>query len=447
MKNIRGSALLTDLYQLTMMQGYYELGMTETAVFEYFVRKVPANRNYLVAAGLEQVLDFLEQLQFSSEELQWLAADGRFKPAFLEQLAKLSFTGRVHAMPEGTVFFADEPVIRVTASLPEAQLIESRLINIAQYQTLVATKAARCVLAAPNKLLVDFGMRRAHGSEAGLLAARASYVAGFSGTATTLAGMLFGIPTVGTMAHSFVLAHDNESRSFEDFAHANPGNVVLLLDTYDTEAAAQELVAMAPRLIEQGITIQGVRLDSGDLAAHARRVRRILDEGGLAAVTIFASGDLDEYRLTELMETETPIDGFGIGSRLDTSDDVPHLSCVYKLQEYANIPRRKRSEGKATWPGRKQVFRSFDGNTMTGDVIGLENEDTSGTPLLELVMDHGRRQEPREPLEAIRGRTAANLAQLPTPLRSLDTAASYPVEISGPVRKLAEEADKRSRNG
>src|SRR5512145_2088135 len=278
------SPLLTDLYQLNMIQAYLEHGECRTAVFEFFVRKLPRERGFLIAAGLEQVLDFLENLHFSPEELEWLARTGRFGKRLLDHLARLRFTGDVHAMPEGTVFFANEPILRVTAPLPQAQLIETRLINILHFQSLIAAKAARMVLAAPGKQLVDFGLRRAHGAEAGLMAARASYIAGFAGTATVLAGQLFDIPIFGTMAHSYIQAHHNETVAFERFAHARPEGVVFLIDTYDTEAAARKVVALAPRIKAAGIAVSGVRLDSGDLIALSKRVRQILDEGGLADV-------------------------------------------------------------------------------------------------------------------------------------------------------------------
>src|ERR1700761_1134380 len=262
----RPSALLTDLYQLNMIQAYLDRGSTETAVFELFARNLPPRRGFLLAAGLEQALQFLESLEFSAAEIDWLKSTGRFRSNLIDYLATLRFTGDVHAMPEGTAFFANEPILRVTAPLPQAQLVESRLINIIHYQTLIAAKAARMMLAAPGKQLVDFGLRRAHGAEAGLMAARASYLAGFDGTATTLAGRLWGVPLYGTMAHSFIQAWDDEAHAFEDFARAQPENVVLLLDTYDTEAAAKKVAALAPRLAAAGIRIKGVRLDSGDLA-------------------------------------------------------------------------------------------------------------------------------------------------------------------------------------
>src|ERR1051325_2097546 len=261
------SLLLTDLYQLTMLQGYFDGGMEQTAVFEFFVRKLPVQRNFLIAAGVEQVLGFLENARFTPEDLEWVSRQPAFRPDFVRYLTNWRFSGDVDAMPEGTIFFPNEPILRVTAPLPQAQLVESRLINLIHFQTLIASKAARSVLLAPGKLLVDFGLRRAHGAEAALLAARASYLAGFAGTATVLAGQTFGIPLYGTMAHSFIEAQDDETEAFERFARARPDNVVLLLDTYDTEAAARKVVALAPRLKASGIAIRGVRLDSGDLVA------------------------------------------------------------------------------------------------------------------------------------------------------------------------------------
>ena len=438
------SALLTDLYQLNMMQAYLDRGETKTAVFEFFVRKLPRDRGFLIAAGLEQVLEFLEALRFTPEELDWLAATGRFGKNLLDYLAGLRFTGDIHAMPEGTVFFADEPILRVTAALPEAQLIETRVINLLQFQTMIAAKAARMVLAAPGKRLVDFGLRRAHGAEAGLMAARASYIAGFAGTATVLADKRFGIPIFGTMAHSYVQIHDDESQAFENFARARPKNLILLIDTYDTEAAARKVVALAPRLEAAGIAVAAVRLDSGDLIALSRSARRILDDGGLTDVTIFASGGIDETTIANIIRSGAPIDGFGIGSSLTTSSDAPGLDCVYKLEEYAGLPRRKRSAGKATWPGRKQVWRRFkpDGR-MAADVLSVEDDAQQGEPLIEVVMHGGKRLKPAPTLAEVRARAARDLERLPEPLRRLEPAASYPVEVSDALRRLAVEVDGR----
>jgi nicotinate phosphoribosyltransferase len=437
------SPLLTDLYQLTMLDANRAHQMNDTAVFELFVRKLPRSSNFMMAAGLEQALEFLEQLRFSGDELAWIRTSGRFGSGFAEYLEALSFMGDVYAMPEGTVFFPDEPILRIVASLPEAQLVETRLMNIIHFQSMIATKATRSILAAPGKLLVDFGLRRAHGAEAGLFAARAAYIAGYSGTATVLAGCEFGIPLYGTMAHSFVQAHDDEIDAFAHFASVYPDGTTLLIDTYDTEQAARKIVRLAPRLAQRGVQIGGVRLDSGDLGALAKSVRTILDEGGLAHARIFASGNLDEYRLSDLIRSGAPIDAFGVGTSLDTSSDAPSLDTVYKLQEYAGKPRRKRSLGKATWPGRKQVFRQYDGaGHMKRDVVSVEGDKQPGESLLVRVMAHGRRTGAPETLDAIRVRAARELERLPQAMRSLEPAPTpYPVEIAPGLRNLAREVD------
>ena len=449
------SPLLTDLYQINMMQAYLDHGDTDTAVFELFVRSLPPRRGFLLAAGLQQALDFLENLCFSSADIDWLKSTGRFNTNLLDYLGDFRFSGEVHAISEGTAFFASEPILRVTAPLPQAQLVESRLINILHFQTLIAAKAARCVLAAPGKLLVDFGMRRAHGAEAALLAARASYLAGFAGTATVLAGQAFGIPLFGTMAHSFIEAQDDEMAAFEVFARARPDNVVLLLDTYDTEAAARKVVTLAPRLKAAGIAIRGVRLDSGDLVGLAKSVRAILDAGGLPEVTIFASGGLDEDTLAHLARAQAPIDGFGVGTSLTTSSDAPAIDFVYKLQEYGGAPRRKHSDNKATWPGRKQVWRHHDTNgRMAGDRITLESTFSSAVatgagpePLLDCVMRDGRRLRASPSLDEIRARAKRELERLPEPLRRLEPDATYAVEIGADLVELAALVDGRIRRG
>lgn len=441
------SILLTDLYQLTMLQAYHAGGLGQTAVFELFARALPADRGFYVAAGLEQLLDFLEQAAFTREDLDWLRGTGRFTPQFVDSLSQWRFTGDVDALPEGTVFFPDEPLVRVTAPMPEAQLVESRLINILHLQTLIATKAVRSVLAAPGKLLVDFGMRRAHGAEAALYAARASFIAGFAGSATVLAERLWGVPAFGTMAHSFVEAFDRESDAFAVFARAQPQNVTLLIDTYDTEAAAQKVATLAPALAAEGIQIKAVRLDSGDLNAHARRVRGILDHAGLRTVGIFASGGLDEHDLVRLISGGAPIDGFGVGTRLDTSADAPYLDCAYKLQVFDGIPRRKRSEGKASWPGAKQVYRRIgaDGRFL-GDLITLESAPGEGEPLLVPAMRGGRRVIEGEDLARMRARCADQVARLPPGVRLLRGPAPYPVRVAESLVTLAAELDARSQH-
>ena len=437
-------ALLTDLYELTMLQAYFDEGLEGTAVFEFFVRKLPRGRNFLMTSGLAQVLDYLEGLRFTQDDLDWLASTRRFKPTFLDYLGLLRFQGDVHAMREGEIFFPHEPILRVTAPIAQAQWVETRIINLLQFEVIVASKAARCVLAAPGKLLVDFGLRRAHGAEAGLLAARASYLAGFSGTSTVQAARDFDIPIFGTMAHSYILVHETEESAFERFACSQPENVTLLIDTYDTEAAARKVAVLAPRLEAQGIRIRAVRLDSGDLADLAKRVRGVLDEAGLVHVHIFCSGNLDEDEIQRLLATGAPIDGFGVGTRLDTSADAPYLDCAYKLVEYAGRPRRKRSEGKATWPGRKQVFRRYgpDGR-MEGDTVTTEGDLLAGEPLVVPVMRDGRRIGPTTGLTEARERATRALASLPDALRKLDPAQPpYRVEISSGLVQLAHEVDQ-----
>jgi nicotinate phosphoribosyltransferase len=440
------SALLTDLYQLTMLQAYFDQGMNDTAVFEFFVRDLPRARGFLVAAGLEQVLEYLETLRLSDAELAWLERSGRFSPRFLASLADLRFTGDVVAMPEGSVFFPNEPILRVVAPLREAQLVETRIINLLQFQSLIAAKAARVRLAAPHHLLVDFGLRRAHGAEAGLLSARASYLAGFDGTATVLAGMRWDIPLYGTMAHSFIQAESDELTAFEHFARSHPQANTLLIDTYDTEAAARSIVPLARKLAADGIHIRAVRLDSGDLSVHARRVREILDAGGFGSIEIFASGGLDEYSIAELVASAAPINGFGVGTRMNTSADQPYLECVYKLQEYGGIARRKRSEGKATWPGRKQVWRRYGANgRMAEDTLALEQDAQPGEALLKPVMSCGRRLAPSPPLAAVRAFAAEELRRLPEALRALTPESTYPVSVAPALAALARAVDAQTR--
>lgn len=447
--NSGDGALLTDLYQLTMLQAYYDEGLHGQAVFELFVRKLPPGRSFLMLAGIEQALDYLENLRFTAEEINWLRESGRFRADFVDWLASFRFAGSVWAMREGSVFFAEEPVLRVEAPITQAQFVESRLINLVNYATMVASKAARCRLAAPARLLVDFGLRRAHGAEAGLLAARAAWLAGFDGTATVLAGQRFGIPLFGTMAHSYIQAHDQEAEAFARFATSQQGNVSLLIDTYDTEEGARRVAALAPALRARGVRITAVRLDSGDLGEHARAVRQIFDESGLNAVHIFASGNLDEWRIARLLEAGAPIDGFGVGTHLTTSEDAPSLDMVYKLQVYNGQARRKRSEGKATWPGAKQVWRlcTSDGN-VAGDLVALADEAPptgKASALLQPVMNGGRRLAAPPTLAALRQHAAAGLDSLPAVLRATDSpnpAPHWPVRISPALRALADELDR-----
>ena len=436
------SPLTTDLYELNMVQAYLDRGENKEAVFEFFVRRLPARRGFMLAAGLDDALSYLEALQFSDADIAWLKSTGRFRDNMLEYLSTFRFTGDVHAIPEGSVCFPNEPLLRVTAPLPQAQLVESRLINILNFQTLIASKAARMVLAAPDKVLADFGLRTAHGAEAGLFSARASYIAGFAGAANVLAGERYGIPIVGTMAHSFVQVHDDELQAFENFARARPDGVILLIDTYDTEAGARKVVELAPRLAADGISIRGVRIDSGDLAAAAFKVRTILDEGGLTSAIILVSGGIDEDVLQAMVAAGAPIDGYGIGVSLATSIDAPAFDCAYKLQEYGGHPKRKLSEGKQTWPGRKQVWRTYDAEgRMSGDILSTDDDKQPGEPLIVPVMRGGKRVGSTPTLVQIRERTVHNLARMPLPLVQLQPDVSYPVEVADALRNLAIQAD------
>lgn len=434
----RVGLLTTDLYQLTMLDAYRQAGMNEHAVFEFYCRRLPPTRCFLVTAGIELLLDQLETARFDPVELDWLGACGRFSGDFVDHLARWRFTGDVDATPEGTIMFADEPMLRIEAPIEEAQLVETLVINMLHFQTLIASKAARMVLAAPTAQLIDFGLRRAHGLETGIHAARAAYLAGFAGTATVAAGARFGIPLFGTMAHSFIQAHSGEAKAFLQFAAARPADTTFLIDTYDTEEAARLVTQIAGPLRVHGIMVNGVRIDSGDLAAHASAVRRILDAAGLKEVRIVASGGLDEWKLRDLSAGGVPIDAYGIGTSLTTSQDAPALDCAYKLVSYAGKPCRKRSEGKMLWPGAKQVFRRHDGRgRMAGDVVALVAEPVDGEPLLRPVMRRGRRLAAAD-LEAARERMRAAFAALPEGLADLDRSPGYPVEISAGIRGIAD---------
>lgn len=440
-------ALLTDLYELHMMQAYQALGMDDTAVFDLIVRRLPEGRNFLVAAGLEQVLGYLADLHFTDEELAWLDGTKRFSTPFLRSLAALRFTGTVDAVPEGTVVFAGEPVLRIAAPIGQAQLVESRIINLIQLPMLVASKAVRCVLAARGRAVIDFGLRRAHGREAALLGARACCLAGYDATATVLAGQRFGIPVAGTMAHAFIQAHDSEEQAFAAFARSGTGGMTLLVDTYDVARALERAARLARTLRESGAAarIEAVRIDSGELASQARLARAVLDGAGCGEVKIAVSGDLDEYRIADLVASGAPIDIFGVGTRIATAADAPYLDCAYKLAEYAGLGRRKRSPGKESWPGRKQVYRCQDDDgILAHDTIGLETEAVPGRPLLEPVMRSGERACPHWTLAHMRQTLRTALAGLPPALLGLAPAEAPKVAVSSGLRELAQQVDLRT---
>ena len=427
------ASLVTDLYEITMAAAFHAAGAFETATFDLFVRSLPGPRRFLIAAGLDDALVFLERFRFAGASLDYLASLAMFAPDFLEYLAAMRFQGEVRAPAEGEIVFANEPLLSVTAPLPQAQLVETFLLNCIGFQTMIASKAARIAIATgPDRSFVDFSPRRDHGADAALKAARAAVIGGAAATSLALAGRLYGLEVSGTMAHSFVMRFEEEADAFRHFARTFPGDAVLLIDTYDTEEGARVAAAVATELAPEGITIRGVRIDSGDLARLSRSVRRILDDAGHAEVAVFASGDLDEHRIAGMVAAGCPVDAFGVGTRLGTSADAPYLGVVYKLVEAAGRPVMKLSSGKATLPGRKQVWRGED-----HDVIGLAGEDLAGRPLLDEVMVGGTRARPAEPIGTMAARRAAGVAALPERLRTLTgTEEPWPVRVSPDLAAL-----------
>ncbi len=424
------TALLTDLYELTMLQAYWANSMHQEAVFSFFSRKLPQQRNFLLACGLEDVLAYLEELHFTPRALDYLHGLQMFQEDFLHWLSSFSFQGDVYAMPEGTVCFAHEPLLEVVAPIGQAQLLESYLINQYHVQTLAASKAARVSLAAGDKKVIDFGLRRIHGIDAGLKSARGFYVAGVQATSNVLAGAAYGIPVSGTMAHSFIQAHDNELDAFRNFARAFP-QTVLLVDTFDSLEGTRKVIQLAGELGAE-FHIRGIRIDSSDLKELSFQLRQELDTAGLHEVSIFASGSLDEYRVLDLVESKAPVDGFGVGTKMGVSNDAPYLDMVYKLASYAGKGRMKTSIGKETLPHQKQVFRQERDSTYIQDILAASTETHPGRPLLRQVMHKGKRLSAgQETLPEIRDRAHNELAALPSALRSLSPAQQvYPVRTS-----------------
>ncbi|HEY6403593.1 MAG TPA: nicotinate phosphoribosyltransferase [Blastocatellia bacterium] len=430
--NIGNSGLATDLYQLTMAAAYHANGRDERASFELYTRKLPTGRSYLIVAGLEQALEYLRDMRFSGDEIEYvrgLPAFSHVSAEFFDYLRDFRFTGEVWAMPEGTVAFAGEPLLRVTAPLIEAQIVETYLLATVNFQTLIATKAARIVGSAQGRGIIEFGARRAHGFGAAVYAARAAFIGGCAGTSNVETGRRFGLPVYGTAAHSFTMAFDREIDAFRAFFNVFPESSTLLLDTYDTVAAARLATEFGPKL-------RGVRLDSGDLLELSKQVRVILDEAGMRRTKIFASGDLNEFKIADLIAAGAPIDLFGVGTDLSTSRDAPALGGVYKLVEIdfdgRESPRMKLSRDKATYPHRKQVWRlTANDGSFAGDVIGRADEtDLPGAPLLELVMRDGRITGPPSSIQQSQERARRQLAALPEPHKKLIEAQDYPVRYS-----------------
>ncbi len=438
--------LLLDLYELTMAQGYWQAKKhEELASFDLFVRQLPRSRGYLINAGLEDILDYIDNLRFSPEDIDYLRRQNLFSADFLDYLAKFKFNGDIWAMSEGELFFSNEPVIRVTANIIEAQILESFLLNTVNLATMITTKASRVVSVAANKRVFDFALRRTHGQDAALKVARSSYIAGFAGTSNVLAGKIYGIPVVGTMAHSYVMCFKKELDSFMSYARAFPDKTTLLVDTYNTRKGIQAAVRVGRRLKEKGHKLLGIRLDSGDLTAQSKMARRMLDEAGLTEVGIFASGNLDEYKIYELLKRGAKIDNFGVGTKMGVSQDAPFIDVIYKISEITDetgnfLPTMKLSESKTTFPGRKQVYRICNSKgKFLRDILALETEEVEGLPLLRQVVCKGRIVYSRPKLNQIRDFASQNLSALPEKYKRIRKPAVYPVIISKQLKNLIKD--------
>ena len=446
--NEENMSMFTDLYELTMCASYFDNKKFEPATFDLFIRRLPEARSYFLFAGLEQILRYLESMKFTEKHLAYLKKQG-FDSEFIDYLRNFKFTGDVWSVPEGTVAFPCEPLVRVTAPIIEAQLVETFLLNTVNLQTTIATKASRVVDAAEGRAVVEFGLRREHGIDAGMKVARSSYMAGCQGTSNVLAGLAYGIPIFGTMAHSFIMSYKKEIDAFRAFAKTFPNKSTLLIDTYDDLAGAEKAAVVAEELEKNGHKLGGVRLDSGDLAETSKKVRALLDAKGLGYVKIFASGDLDEFRIADLLSKGAKIDAFGVGTRMGTSADKPYVDVIYKLCETMGAkgsfsPIMKLSEGKTTLPGRKQVFRfSDEKGFLAKDTIALASEKMEGEPLLTKVMENGKITYDLPSLNDIRTTASRNLAKLHEKYKKLTDAPTYPVELSEALEELIRKLKRK----
>lgn len=438
-ESVYSPVLLTDLYELTMAAAYYQQQMFAPATFSLFIRDYPPHRGYFVSAGLDEVLDFLASLHFSREDLDYLDATQRFSHDFLHYLSRLRFTGDVVAIPEGRLFFKDEPILEVTAPIIEAQLVETYVINAINLQVAIATKASRCVYAAQGRSLVDFSLRRTQGAEAGLKVAKTSFMVGFSGTSNVLAGKLYDIPISGTMAHSFITSFENEIDAFRAFSEVFPEDTVLLIDTYDNMSGARNAARVAKEMADRGHELKGVRLDSGDMAQISKKVKAFFDAQGLNEIRIFASGGFDEFKIARVLEQGAKIDAFGVGTKMGVSADAPYTDMAYKLVKYDGRPVLKLSAGKRTLVDEKQVFRKKRDEKLMKDVISLRNEKVSGEPLLKPFMRDGKRTEPPETVEAARTRFREEFEKLDDGCKAIADPEAFPVALSDGLRTLQEQ--------
>lgn len=430
--------LFTDLYELTMAAGYFHHGQFADATFSLFIRSHPSQRNYYVTAGLEDILDELKDFHFSKKDIQYLNNTKLFSDDFLSYLENLRFSGTIHALPEGTIFFPDEPILEITAPVIEAQLLETLILNTIGFQTIIATKASRCIHAAGERALIDFSLRRTQGQHAGIKVARCTYIAGFAGTSNVLAGNLYDIPISGTMAHSFVTAFDNELAAFSAYSRTFPQNTVLLIDTYDTVQGAKNAVKVAMEMKKQGASLVGVRLDSGDMAELSKKVRYIFDEAGLPEVKIFASSGFDEYKISDILSQGAKIDAFGVGTKVGVSADAPYVDIVYKMVTFDNRNVKKLSPGKQMLTGKKQIFRKTNAQGMyIEDTIGLRDDSVKNTePLLQKVIDKGSQVNNTPSLEEIRDRFKHNFSYLPDKYKHIDVTHAYPVKLTPRLKAL-----------
>ncbi|MDH3358235.1 MAG: nicotinate phosphoribosyltransferase [Desulfobacteraceae bacterium] len=434
----RAGPLFTDLYELTMAASYFAHQVFDTATFSLYIRDVYATRNFFVAAGLDQVLDELASFRFSDPDISYLHSTGRFSKHFLDYLRQLRFTGDVYAMPEGMVFFANEPVMEVTAPIVEAQLIETFVLNTIGFQTMIASKAARCFHAAEGRPLIDFSLRRTQGQDAGIKVARSTFIAGFAATSNVLAGKIYGIPISGTMAHSYVSAFDKELDAFFAYADTFPDHSIFLIDTYDSVEGARHAAAVAKEMQKKGHTLIGVRLDSGDMAGLSREVRKIFDDAGLYDVKIFASSGFDEFKIAKVISEGALIDAFGVGTKVGVSADAPFVDVVYKMVRFKGRDVRKLSPGKVTLAGEKQVFRKSDQNgRYSEDIIGQRDEIIAeGKPLLEKVMGNGKILRSHPQLQMLQEKFKENFAALDDRYKSIQDHNAYPVKLSRRIQDL-----------
>ncbi|MEL7797860.1 MULTISPECIES: nicotinate phosphoribosyltransferase [Idiomarina] len=429
--------LFTDLYQLTMLDAYLQEGMQDDAVFTLFVRRLPNERKFLLAAGLDPLLETIENLSFSDDDLRYLK-EQNFSQQLIDYLRDFEFIGQVRALPEGTVFFENEPIVEIKAPLPQAQLIETLVMNQIHLQTLLASKGARVAHAAEKRPVLDFGARRVHGIDAGKKGSRALYLSGIAATSNMLAARTYGLPVAGTMAHSYIQAHDSEYQALKNFTQVFP-ETVLLVDTIDTLKGVEKVIQLANELGDD-FKVKGIRLDSGDLGDLAVKARKLLDEHNLHHLEIIASGGLDEHKIAQLIADKAPIDGFGVGTGMGVSDDAAALDMAYKLVEYAGKGRLKLSSGKPVLPGEKQVFRE-SGDNFRRDTIARAEEQLPGEPLLKKVMQSGKRLPSHQrDIEEIRQYAQQQLNKLPEYVSSISSKEkSYPVEISDKLASYQKE--------